>query len=405
MNRASPSDDRGAAGSDPRDSVWFRSVLGQFPTGVVIVTAVTPDGPTGMTVGSFTSVSLDPPLVAFLPAVRSATFAKIEAAGRFCVNVLAADQADLCRQFGRKDTKRFEDVDYDLSPVSGSPRLAGSVAWIDCTLHEVSRVGDHLFVVADVEDLGLRADTNPLLFRQGGYGRFASISLSAIGDAATVGLMRQVEAIRPLMERVAAELDMEATVVARYGNDMHVIASARTAEVHGVPTRVGQRLPMAPPLGALLVASEGTSVRQRWLEEIPSGGAPRKDYEALLERVRDRGWSVGLMSESIARFDRVVNEMTVNSVDEDELGRLRAAAADLRIEDSDPEALDEVLERPVRYVAAPVAAGDRSVVWMLSLVRVQPMSVDELERTRDEVVAVAAEMSRELTRLGPAASA
>ena len=70
----------------------FRQVLGHLPTGVVVVTAIDDEGPTGLAVGTFTSVSLDPPLVGFLPAASSTSFPRIRAAGSFCANVLAAGQ-------------------------------------------------------------------------------------------------------------------------------------------------------------------------------------------------------------------------------------------------------------------------------------------------------------------------
>src|SRR6266404_4356791 len=89
------------------DAQHFRKTLGHFPTGVAVVTAMCDGGPTGMAVGTFTSVSLDPPLVAFLPAKSSTTFPKIERAGSFCVNVLAADQEAFCRTFATKGADRF----------------------------------------------------------------------------------------------------------------------------------------------------------------------------------------------------------------------------------------------------------------------------------------------------------
>ncbi|MET0521337.1 MAG: flavin reductase family protein, partial [Jiangellaceae bacterium] len=110
----------------------FRDVLGHFPTGVVVVTAMAPSGgPVGMAVGSFTSVSLDPPLVAFLPDRASSTFPHIRGAASFCINVLAADQEDVCRAFALRGADKFRDVSWSPSP-SGTPVLDGVVAWIDC---------------------------------------------------------------------------------------------------------------------------------------------------------------------------------------------------------------------------------------------------------------------------------
>src|SRR5581483_86519 len=93
----------------PRPDV-FRNVLGHLPTGVTVVTAMSEHGPVGMAANSVTSVSLDPPLILICPASGSETWPLIREAGCFCVNVLAGHQAELCRQFSRKDTDRFAGV-------------------------------------------------------------------------------------------------------------------------------------------------------------------------------------------------------------------------------------------------------------------------------------------------------
>ena len=89
------------------DSSRFRHVLGHFATGVAVITATTPSGPVGMAVSSFTSVSLEPPLVAFLPDKSSTSWPKIRGAGVFCVNILSAGQEELCAQFARKGIDKF----------------------------------------------------------------------------------------------------------------------------------------------------------------------------------------------------------------------------------------------------------------------------------------------------------
>ncbi|MBA4682607.1 MAG: flavin reductase family protein, partial [Pseudomonas sp.] len=119
------------------DPQWFRAVLGQYPTGVCAVTAMDPDGKmSGMAVGSFTSVSLNPPLVAFLPDRSSTSWPKIERAGKFCVNVLSDQQLGVCKRFASKDEDKFSGLVYRLSD-NGSPIIEGVVAWIDCDLHSV----------------------------------------------------------------------------------------------------------------------------------------------------------------------------------------------------------------------------------------------------------------------------
>ncbi len=169
-----------AVGDDERapvDQVTFRRVLGNFATGVTVVTApgvegeAGGEGPAGFACQSFASLSLDPPLVCFMVGRTSATWPRIARAGVFCVNVLGAHQGELCRGFAVSGADKFAGVVYDAAPVSGSPRLAGAAAWVDCTIHAVHTGGDHLIVVGRVDALGANDDddTAPLLFHKGRF--------------------------------------------------------------------------------------------------------------------------------------------------------------------------------------------------------------------------------------------
>ncbi|MEU1002040.1 flavin reductase family protein [Streptomyces tibetensis] len=158
---------------DPRE---FRRVLGNFASGVAVVTApaaTAGDPPAGFACQSFTSVSLDPPLVAFMVGRTSTTWPRIARAGVFCVNVLGSGQGELCRSFAVSGADKFAGVAYDAAPVSGSPRLTGAVAWIDCAIHAVHTGGDHLIVVGRVNALGTGEDDpdGPLLFHRGRFAR------------------------------------------------------------------------------------------------------------------------------------------------------------------------------------------------------------------------------------------
>lgn len=159
------------------DSGKFRQVLGHFPTGVTVVTATAPDGePVGLTIGSFTSVSLDPPLVGWLPMVDSQRWAQINSSGSFCVNVLGAEQAELCWRFAKTSiAEPFEGVAWQPSPITGSPVLDGAIAWIDCAIEQVIEAGDHHFVIGRVLELEHAhpdSEPNPLLFFRGKLGDF-----------------------------------------------------------------------------------------------------------------------------------------------------------------------------------------------------------------------------------------
>ena len=157
------------------EAAEFRQVLGYYPTGVSAITAMGTDGaPIGMVVGTFSSVSLDPPLVGFLPDKSSSTWPRLEAAGRFCVNVLASDQLDVCRQLAGKGPDKFAEVEYTVSD-HNLPVLAQALATIECSLHSVTDAGDHYFVLGRVLRLEAARDADPMLFFRGRYGGFAGL--------------------------------------------------------------------------------------------------------------------------------------------------------------------------------------------------------------------------------------
>lgn len=162
---------------------YLRDVLGNFPTSVVAVTTLSGDDePIGMVVGSFTSVSLDPPLVSFLVDRSSSTLPKILAAERFCANALASDQEGLCRKMARRGADRFEGVAWESSPMR-NPILEGVVAWVDCSIDKVVELGDHFLVVGLVRDLSVVVpEKNPLLFFRGGYGDYSSTAQHMLED-------------------------------------------------------------------------------------------------------------------------------------------------------------------------------------------------------------------------------
>ena len=156
----------------PISPTAMREVLGHFVTGIVVVTAMGPDGPVGFTCQSFCSLSLDPPLVSFAPARTSTTWPQIRAAGAFCVNVLAADHAELSAGFARSGANtvdKFAGVVWRPSPW-GAPVLDGVSAWIDCTLWNEYDGGDHTIAVGLVRDLGADPARLPLLYYRGRYG-------------------------------------------------------------------------------------------------------------------------------------------------------------------------------------------------------------------------------------------
>ncbi len=151
------------------DPLHFRKVLSAYPTGVCVITARDAGGGRhALVVGSFTSISLDPPLVGFFPTTTSQSWQDMRGIGRFCVNVLAAHQLEECRRFAARGADKFADLAHGESP-SGQPLIDQALAWIDCAVETVHEIGDHFLVVGRVEALGRTATVDPLLFVDGQY--------------------------------------------------------------------------------------------------------------------------------------------------------------------------------------------------------------------------------------------
>lgn len=272
------------------DPKHFRRVLGHFPTGVAVISGLDPEGkPAGMAIGSFTSVSLDPPLVAFLPDKSSTSWPKIQPSGKFCVNILASEQESICRTFAVKGGDKFADLKWTPA-ATGSPRLDDVVAWIDCDIEVVHEAGDHYIVIGRVRELDVANPSLPLLFFQGGYGRFTALSLAAWEGDLQLQL-QSADAARPEMENLAEDLDVECVASAVVGDDMVLIANAGTPRSQALPTRVGQRIPFLPPLGTAFVAWASDAAREAWLARASEEDRPA--LERTLEDVRKAGYSVG----------------------------------------------------------------------------------------------------------------
>jgi flavin reductase (DIM6/NTAB) family NADH-FMN oxidoreductase RutF len=154
------------------DAQAFRQALGQFATGVTVVTTIDPDGrPQGLTVSSFCSVSLDPPLVLVCVDNRSETHAGFAATRLFGVSVLAEHQREVSQRFATLGPAK-NDFDFAQGP-RGTPLVPGALAQIECRLHTVHEAGDHQIYVGEV--LSLRVNPGrPLLYHASGYRRLAA---------------------------------------------------------------------------------------------------------------------------------------------------------------------------------------------------------------------------------------
>ncbi|MDX1493894.1 MAG: flavin reductase family protein [Longimicrobiales bacterium] len=148
----------------------LREVMSVYPTGVTVVASSDADGsPYGLTVNSFTSVSLDPPLVLVCIGHTSTSHARLVTAPAFTVNVLAADQEEVAQRFASEPSEgRFQELEWEPA-ASGAPILAGAAAWLECSRYEVLGGGDHSIVLGRVERSSV-TERPALLFHRGRLG-------------------------------------------------------------------------------------------------------------------------------------------------------------------------------------------------------------------------------------------
>jgi len=150
------------------DSKAFRQCLGKFATGVTVVTCNDQDGnPCGITANSFSSVSLDPPLILWNIAKVSNSLEAYLDAPNFVINVLSSEQQDLSSHFARSDHTLFADIEFVVSD-DGVPLLPNTIASFECRTHTIHDCGDHYIIIGEVDRFNV-ADREPLLFYNGGY--------------------------------------------------------------------------------------------------------------------------------------------------------------------------------------------------------------------------------------------
>jgi flavin reductase (DIM6/NTAB) family NADH-FMN oxidoreductase RutF len=154
------------------DTREFRNALGCFATGITVITALDENrAPVGLTANSFTSLSLDPPLILFCVDRTIKSFQAIHANRHFAVNILREDQEHLSRQFARSGAEKWNGVNFE-SWDTGCPILDGCIANLECDVEQVFEGGDHIIVVGKVRRMRFDddADCRPLLYFKGRYG-------------------------------------------------------------------------------------------------------------------------------------------------------------------------------------------------------------------------------------------
>lgn len=347
------------------DPARFRAALGQYPTGVVVVTATDEAGePVGMTVGSFTSVSLDPPLVAFLPSRTSSSWRALRESGdTFCINVLGAGQEDLCRAVAMRKTDKFAGFALRESP-AGNPVVDGAVVWIDCVTEQVHEGGDHDIVVGRVLALDHDSTDQPLLFFRGGYGSFTPLSLAS-GDTDLLGHLGEIDLARPHMETLADRFDTEVTAIVLVKDEMVLAASAGRTDIAVAPTRVGQRLPFMPPIGSCFAAWGDSALRETWVGSVADAltGEQMEVLRRVPDLVRERGYAVALGHKVGAHLELVATR--INAGDPNvPTSSMKEAFFDALDGYNQLEEPDDV---ELRSLSAPVFNAAGQVAYMLTM--------------------------------------
>ena len=375
-----------ATDAQARKSRW-RSVLGHYPTGVTIITSIDEAGaPVGMVVGTFTSVSEEPPLVGFLPQRSSRTFGYIAQAGRVRASVLSADHEQLCRDFFTAPAgDRFSgDWEYDEY---GIPRLKDAVAWFDAVVRDIHPAGDHVVVLGSVEDLGLgpRAGAIPLVFLNGGYGTFTTpqtgFHLDDLG-----GRLRLATSVGDTLHDLAARLGLQCSLATVIRDEVVIL----TADDNQSPY-VGVCFPFAAPMAPGFGAWCAPELRRSWVRNAQDlmGGVDAKLIEDTVAIVRENGYAISFGHTMSEHFDGAVSSAHGNRRALAPLWESLATAYAEYSRHPEPESQATLIQ-------VPVFGPDEQIAFELVVSGFGPGSTRERFR---EIVAAALEYGRQITQM------
>jgi flavin reductase (DIM6/NTAB) family NADH-FMN oxidoreductase RutF/DNA-binding IclR family transcriptional regulator len=276
-------------------SAWWRAVLGEYPTGVCLITSRDQDGdPVGMVAGSFVAVSEDPPLVGFFAGSGSSTLPTLLRNGFFSVSVLGSEDEAYCRSFVQKAEDRWTRKPF-IDSAAGSPRLADAVAWFDASVETTQVHGDHTFVVGRVRDFGAGAGgaEMPLIFRRAGYGSFSAPS-ETYDARAFIERLRWASMAEKEVAELATELGVEITLNTQLGDSVVTLASVSPHSASSSYDSAGAAHPWAAPIASVFAAWAPASRRYAWEEASRhlTGSVDRSLIEQQLRGVRERGYAI-----------------------------------------------------------------------------------------------------------------
>ena len=348
------------------DGDFHREVMGHYPTGVVVVTGMCDGEPVGMVVGTFSSVSLDPPLVSFMPQKTSRTYARLLEAPVWCINVLAHDQLEVCRVLAGSDPDKFDKVAWSVSP-QGAPVLHEAVAHVHCTWAAQFEAGDHWITLCSITDMDVVRPVTPLLFFQGGYGGFSPRIMSARGDADVFAALRLADVARPHLEELATRLQCQTAALVAVDDDTLTVAVSAYGGTAQMTERLGQRIPLIPPIGAAYVAGAAEQVVERWLAKAHPDQV--ESYRRRLDGVLSQGVEITLAGPDAHEVERLRDSMAAFAAGGLTPARQRALSADLGRAPFFPEEVrlddDELID--VGFITAPVHGPDGEVSMLAQI--------------------------------------
>lgn len=264
-----------------------------------MITATLTDAsdPLALVVGTFSSVSLDPPLVSFMPMKTSKTFEQLRKAESLCFNLLADDQEDIITAIVRRKEGKLEGLEWTMS-TRGNPVLDGSIAVVEGEIANIVDAGDHWIAVCSVRDMEIRAPKAPLLFFQGGYGSFVSSGLLARLEESSPELTSQVERLRATLEHVSKEVGCEVSILkAENRDEMATLISAYGPGISEA-SGMGNRLPIIPPIGDTYMFAHSADADHWLAKSNHADHGVLELYRGRLEYLRDNGYLLSFLPES-----------------------------------------------------------------------------------------------------------
>ena len=296
------------------DGRAFRDVLGHYPTGVVVVAGIVDRQAVGMVVGTFSSVSIDPPLVSFMPQKTSETYSVLGTVGQpVCISVLSHDQIPLCRTLASKASDKWDNVSWEPD-LHGSPRIDGAVAYISGRITQEFDGGDHYITLVEVEDLETSRGVPPLLFFQGGYGAFSTTRMSAHLDESLIVAGRVAEAGRPQLDHLANIIGCSCAALVQISHDEQTVAASSYGGDAEPEDRLGSRIPLMPPLGDSAVAWSSDQ-EAAWISRIwPHDPDTIERYRRRSASVRARGYSAHRRRHGITGLSAALDEYALGDL-------------------------------------------------------------------------------------------